>query len=451
MLAQTQDRLPPNSPESERGILGSILDAPEESLARCMEHMPSGPETFYDLRNRMIYESMMNISEAKKPIDVITLIAELGNDRLAEAGGVPYLCSLQDDLPSAANLPYYIETANEMLTLRKVIKTCAEIGAIAYEHPVASELLDQFEKTCLSIRPSKTGEKDIKTLVDSAIEKMEEVWRNKGAITGFPTGLIDLDRLTYGLHLGEVTVLAGFPGTGKTSMAMNIAEKAMLDLGMKVGVFSLEMTAESLVRRFICSHARINMRDIANNLLTPEAFVGLSRSASAIKKASIYFNDDSDMSVYQLRAKCRRMKQDHGLDFVIIDYMQLLTASGGVRKVESRQQEVADISRGIKGMARELNIPVLALSQLNDDGKLRESRAIGQDSDNVWVLCVEEDEDLMQMELPVTLRVNKSRNGPIGAVELLFRKRFTRFESVSKIDQKDIPKITPLPETRYKD
>ena len=422
-------------------------------MGKCIELLEGGAEAFYDLRNRTIYGAALDLFNSNQPIDLVTVVGQLKNsDMLEKVGGIAYVSALPDAMGSAANIEWYIVTVNEKHILRKIIAACTEAVGKAYESADVESSLDELERNVMAIRPaSKHKGKSIKELVRGAIRTIEAMFNSKGKTDGIGTGLIDLDILSGGLHDGEMTVLAGYPGSGKTSLAMNIAEHAMLNLGKKVGVFSLEMSAESLVTRCICSHARINLRNVRDGFLSVRDFPKITHASAAIANSAIYFEDDSDLSIYQLRAKARRLKQQHGIELVVVDYLQLLSAIGGSRKVESRQQEVADISRGVKAIARELRVPVIALSQLNDDGKLRETRAIGQDADNVWILQVDGDADSNEEAVPVTLSIAKARNGPRGKVNLTFLKPFTRFESAAKVSDRDIPPEDFSDKRPYKD
>lgn len=435
-----KDRLPPYDAAAEQGILGCILDSPSTSMPECEDRL-IGPDVFYDLRHRNLYRVLMCMSDAGTPIDMVTVTSQLNAmNKMESVGGSAYLSTLPGLIPSTQNLGAYIETVNGKSLLRSVIKTCSELIGDAFDwQESAEELLDQAERKMLAIRPNRgTGMPDIKQLVQQSINHIEGAFQRKGAIDGIATGFTDLDRLTGGLHPGEMTVIAGFPSSGKTSIAMNIAENVMLSGGKRVGVFSMEMSAVSLVTRFICSHARVNLRNIADGFLTERDFPRLTKAAMKISQAAIWFDDETELSIGRLRAKARRLFQQHQIEVVLIDYLQLMTAVGGTRKIENRQQEITDISRGVKALARELNIPVIILSQLNDDGKLRESRTPGQDGDNVWVLQVDEDEKDRPVGerdcTSVTLVIRKQRNGPCGRVPLTFLKQFTRFESAAKIE-----------------
>lgn len=445
------DRLPPHSPEAEQGVLGCILLSPNDCLSQCVDLLPAGPEAFYDLRHQTIYRVLLDMYDRQQAIDLITLqqaLKDLG--RLEGVGGVAYLGTLPDAVPSSANLSYYAAIVQEKYLLRKVVQTCTDIVGRVYDcEGEVNALLDDVERDIMAIRGAAVSAPALepKALVGEAMKDIEKAWQAAGRLTGLSTGLIDLDRLTGGLHPGEMTVIAAYPSCGKTSLALNIAERILLEDHMAVGINSLEMTAVSLVTRCICSHARVNLRNIGQGFIAERDFDRITGAAGAISSAAIRIDDTAGLSIYRLRAKARRLVQQHNIKLWVVDYLQLLNASGGARRVESRQQEVADISAGIKGLAKELNIPVLALSQLNDDGKLRESRAIGQDADNLWLLvpATGATETGPECALPVKLNVAKQRNGPTGIIDLVFLKAYTRFVSAAKIDpgdQPDLPRAT---------
>jgi len=434
----TIDRLPPHALEMEQGVISCVLQSPNDCMTECVSKMGNTPEIFYDLRHQTIFSALFEMYECRTVVDIITLQQWLKDAQtLEQVGGIAYLMTLQDASPSSANLSYYIEKIHEKYLLRKIIHTCTNVVSRVYdfEGEIAT-LMDEVEREILAINESREQkpEATIKELVKEAISDIEDMHQRQGAIAGISTGLIDLDRQTDGLKGGEMIVVAGYPGSGKTALAMNIAEHVSINQKLSVGVFTLEMPARALVRRFLFSNAKVNGHAIQRGTLTEGDISKLTTSAGRIASAHIHFDDSSDISVFELRAKARRMAQQHGIKFLVIDYLQLLSAVGGGRKVESRQQEVTDISRGIKAIARELEIPVLALSQLNDDGKLRESRAIGQDADGIWILKRDEEAD---EDGAVILDVAKNRNGPVGAVNLYFHKLFTRFESAAKVSDND--------------
>jgi replicative DNA helicase len=442
---RTVDKLPPYAGEAEAAILGCVLLNPNESMAICLERL-SGDGDFYDLRHQTIYDAMVRLYAEGKVVNLVSLIGKLKSlSMFEEVGGFGYLQTLPDATATAEHINQHIDEVVGKKLLRGIIQTCSKFSEMAYEEGTCSpqEILETFEKEALALMPKQTHKgKEMRELVSDAINEIERLHNSRGQIDGISTGLVDLDKLTGGLHDGEMIVVAGFPSSGKSALASNIAECAALNYGMPVGIFSLEMTAKSLVVRMICSQSRINLRNVRDGFLAERDFPKMTSAAGKLSRAKIFIEDISDLSIMQLRSMARRMKQQHGIKLVIVDYLQLLSAIGGARKIESRQQEVADISRGIKGMALELGIPVLALSQLNDDGKLRESRAIGQDADVLWILenydDAEESESTESKQMKLTIRKQRSGPAPV-AVHLTFLKSYTRFESAAKVTGEDNP------------
>lgn len=443
------DRLPPHSLEAEQGVLGCVLLAPSECVGQCIMAFKTS-EVFYDLRHRAIYEVCVELFDQKSPIEVLTLQQVLRDrHQLESVGGVAYLASLPDCVPSAANLAYYLEIVRDKFVLRRMISTCTDAVARAYEHQgEVDALLDGVERDVLQIAQDREDKATagIKELTQRAIDLIERMHQNQGALSGLATGFVDLDKMTTGLHGGEMVVIAGRPSTGKTSLAMNVAEHVALEQGLPVGVFSLEMTAESLVMRMICSKARLNLRHVNSGFLAERDFAKLSGAATKMSKAPLYIDDASGLSILQLRAKARRMHQQHGIKLFVIDYLQLMHSTA--RRAENRQQEVADISSGCKALAKELHVPCIVLSQLNREvekekgrkprlSDLRESGAVEQDADLVAILYrPERDEEEAQDQaeaVPINLLIAKQRNGPTGDVCLTFLKPYTRFETAAKI------------------
>jgi replicative DNA helicase len=452
------DRLPPHSVEAEQGILGCVLLAPHECMGECIERLKAGPAVFYDLRHRTIYEVLAEMYDRKEAIDLITLQQRLKDRQLLEGvGGYPYLSSLPDAVPSAANLAFYVEIIREKFLLRRLIQTCSEVIGRVYEHEgEVDSLLDEVERDVLRVSEDRVENSvaTIKDLVHGAINTIEQYHQRQGMLTGVGTGFPDLDKMTSGLHEGEMVVVAARPSMGKTSLAMNVVEHVTVDLRLPVGVFSLEMTAESLVLRMLCSRSRVNLRNIRDGFLAERDFPKLTGAAGKLANAPLFIDDTSGLSILQLRAKARRMWQQFGIKLFVIDYLQLLHSTA--RRAENRQQEIADISNGIKSLAKELKVPVIVLSQLNRElekdrnrkprlSDLRESGSIEQDADLVALLYKPtsgEDEEgggLDQDAVPVNLLIAKQRNGPTGDVNLTFLKSFTRFESAAKISSDDIP------------
>jgi replicative DNA helicase len=452
------DRLPPHSPEAERGVLGCVLLAPKEGLGFCIEKIKGGSEVFYDLRHQTIFEVLAQMYDRKEPIDLITLQQELKDRKQLDAvGGLTYLAGLGDAVPSSANLEYYLEIVREKYLLRRMIQTCTSLVGRVYEYEGdVDALLDEIERDVLRISEERveTDSQTIKELVHKAINTIEEFHQRQGMLTGVGTGFPDLDKMTSGLHGGEMIVIAARPSMGKTSLAMNIAEHVAVEQRLPVGVFSLEMTAESLVLRMLCSRSRVNLRNIRDGFLAERDFPKLTGAAGKLANAPLFIDDSSGLSILQLRAKARRMFQQFGIRLFVIDYLQLLNSTS--RRAENRQQEIADISNGIKALAKELNVPVIVLSQLNRElekdknrkprlSDLRESGAIEQDADLVTLLYRPnsgDDEDGAAQEQDATavnLFIAKQRNGPTGDVPLTFLKGYTRFESAAKVTAEDLP------------
>ncbi len=452
------DRLPPHSPEAERGVLGCVLLSPRDSMGVCIEKFRRGSELFYDLRHQHIFDLLAEMYDQKEAVDLITVQQRLKDRNQLEAvGGIAYLSALVDSTPSAANLEYYADIVREKYLLRRMIQTCTGVVSRVYGHEgEVDSLLDEVERDVLRISEERVEatSRTIKDLVHKAINTIEEFHQRQGMLTGIATGFPDLDKLTSGLHGGEMIVIAARPSMGKTSLAMNIVEHAAVDQQLPVGVFSLEMTAESLVLRMLCSRSRVNLRSIRDGFLAERDFPKLTGSAGKLAGAPIFIDDTSGLSILQLRAKARRMYQQFGIKLFVIDYLQLLNSTS--RRAENRQQEIADISNGIKALAKELDVPVIVLSQLNRElekdknrkprlSDLRESGAIEQDADLVGLLyraTTGDDEDGGSQEMdavPVNLLIAKQRNGPTGDVNLTFLKSFTRFESAARVSADDVP------------
>ncbi len=467
------DRLPPHSLEAEQGVLGCILLAPNPGMGESLELLHGNPEVFYDLRHQTIYRMLVEMFDQQQPIDLITLQQRLRDtqprderqrpqpgNQLDQVGGLPYLTTLPETVPSAANLGYYANIVYEKYLLRRLIQTCTGVIGRLYEHEgEVDALMDEVERDILRISEDRVegGIAPMRELIHTAISQIEARHTTPGLLVGLSTGFTDLDRLTSGLHAGEMVVIAARPSVGKTSLAMNIAEHVAVELRQPVGVFSLEMTAESLVMRLLCSLARVNLRAVREGFLATRDFPKLTGAAGRLSGAPLFIDDTSGLSILQLRAKARRLAQQHGIKLFVVDYLQLLHSTA--RRVDNRQQEIADISNGLKALAKELRVPVVVLSQLNRDvekrgageaprlSDLRESGAIEQDADLVGLLYRDskgkDDEDagrdFDEDAMPVKLYIAKQRNGPTGELNLTFLKSFTRFESAAKIGEEDIP------------
>ncbi|MEI6781082.1 MAG: replicative DNA helicase [Verrucomicrobiota bacterium] len=456
--ASRVDRLPPHSPEAEQGVLGCVMLAPNECMGECIEKFKQGAEAFYDLRHQTIFAMLVEMFDSREAIDVITLQQRLKNKQLLEeVGGIAYLAALPDTVPSSANLSYYLEIVQEKYLLRRMISICTDVVGRVYEFEgEVDALMDEVERDILRISESRVQSQTItiKELVKKAINTIEGFHQRQGMLTGVGTGFADLDKMTSGLHGGEMVVIAARPSMGKTSLAMNIAEHVAIEQRLPVGVFSLEMTSESLVLRMLCSRSRVNLRNVREGFLAERDFPKLTGAAGKLASSPLFIDDSSGLSILQLRAKARRMSQQYGIKLFVIDYLQLLHSTA--RRAENRQQEIADISSGIKSLAKELKVPVIVLSQLNRElereknrkprlSDLRESGAIEQDADLVGLLykpSSDEEESASAVEqdaVPVNLLIAKQRNGPTGDVNLTFFKSYTRFESAAKVSDEDMP------------
>ena len=450
------DRTPPHDTAAEQGVLGCILLDPKENLSSCMAKIKD-ESMFYDLRHKAIYSALVQMSERSIPIDLLTLSHQLRTDgELDNIGGVAYLAELQDGVPSAANLEYYFDIVRDRGLLRKVIHTCTKAIADAYEETSEVErLIGEVEQSVLDIQTehSISDNITIKDHVKQAIDTIEDYFKNKGGSTGIETGFTDFDRMTTGMHGGEMIVVAARPSMGKTSLAMNIVEHVVLKEGLPVGVFSLEMSADALVMRMLCSLAGINLRDLRDGFLQNRDFPRIVDASGKLSKSGLHIDDSGGLSIIQLKARARRMWQQHGTKLFVIDYMQLLHSTSR-RGGENRQQEIAEISSGIKALAKELSVPIIVLSQLNRElekdknrkprlSDLRESGAIEQDADLVGLLYkpggADNDDDEADSEAEqINLLIAKQRNGPTGDVRLIFRKEFTRFENAANFNDDEV-------------
>lgn len=452
------DRLPPNSVEGEQGVIGCVLLSPNDSMPVCIDKFATS-EVFFDLRHRAIYDCLLEMYDKKEPIDLITVQQTLKDrNQLQEVGGLAYLAGLPDMVPSAANLPYYVEILREKYVLRQMIGTCTEVVSRAYDHQgEVDELIDQVDHDIHAITDradQRTTVRRARELVNCSVEIIERAYARQGEIDGIATGFIDFDKMTGGLHEGEMIIIAARPGGGKSSMSMNIADHVSVSLHLPVGVFSLEMTGESLMTRAICSRARVNMMNVRDGFLAERDFVRLATAAGQLRHAPLIIDDASGLSIMQLRAKARRLHQQYDIRLLIIDYLQLMHSTN--RKADNRQQEVADISSGVKALSKELRIPIIALCQLNRElekagrkprlSDLRESGGLEADADVVGLLYKQkqqgdDDENANTSEqdaIPMVLDIAKQRSGPTGPVHLTFMRSITRFESAARVSDDEV-------------
>lgn len=419
------DRLPPHSSEAEQGVLGCIMLAPMTCFDDCGARL--SVDDFYDLRHQSIYKAMSSLRSNNINIDILSLYQQLKADESSESiGGLAYLNQLEDATPSAANLSYYLDIVLEKATLRRLISVSTEFIGRAYEARDVAGLLDAFEIAALAIRPGRRQTSDIKSLINHAIDKIEYRVNNPDKLSGMETSLIDLDAMTSGVHSGEMVVIAGFPSTGKSALAMNIAVHNALK-GVPAAIFTAEMTPTAIALRSLCSSARSNAKRIYEGDVPR-----LTVAAGKISHAPLHIESASGLTIGQLQAIARSLRQKHGVKIFVVDYIQLLSGVG-----DNREQQISSISKGCKAMAMENDAAVLALSQLTDDGKLRESRAIGQDADTVWKL--ENDGEWQPLIQPIKLNIEKCRDGETGRVDLTFFKQWTLFQDRAKVESEDVP------------
>jgi len=439
----------PSSLDAEKGVLCSILLSPGEVLGECIERIDE--KHFHLPSHETIYLVLVELWKESKPIDLITLTQSL-KDRniLDQVGGAAAVSDLFTFVPTAANVAYYLDILKEKFLLRQIIGTCTEYAARSYEEQGdVRMLLDEVEANILAIGEErfKGSQPDMKAEVMKAIDSLEKLMQNRGGIAGLPTGFKKLDQMTSGLHPAEMFVIAARPSMGKTALAMNIAEHVAVETGKAVGVFSLEMSTTQLVQRMLCSLARVNLENIRNGFPGKQDIPRIAAAAERLSNSKIYIDDTAGLSILELRAKARRMKDRFGIDLIVIDYLQLLKSTSR-RAQENRQIEIAEISSGVKALAKELKVPIIVLAQLNrepekrEGGKprlsdLRESGSIEQDADVVALLVrsayYEKDEEASEDRVgEAELIIAKQRNGPTGDIPLTFLSKFTRFESRSE-------------------
>ena len=441
--------VPPQNLEAEEAVLGSIL-LEQDSIISVMEFLV--PDDFYRVAHQLIFAAMIELNQNSEAIDPITVSEKLRQkNQIDNVGGEAGIIELLDKVPTAANVEFYTQIVLEKSTRRKLIKTSTNIVKNAYqEDETIANVLDTAERDILSVSEgrNKAGFIPIRDVLHDAYESLEERSKNNGEVTGIATGYIGLDRMTSGLHADELIILAARPSVGKTAFVLNIAKNVTVNLNETLAIFSLEMGAESLVERIICSHASINAGHLKTGKLTDEEYTQYFVATGVLAEAPIYIDDTPGIRVSEIRAKCRRLKQERtNLVLVVIDYLQLIEGNGK----ESRQQEVSEISRNLKKLAKELKVPVIALSQLSRGveqrqdkrpimSDIRESGSIEQDADIVAFLYrddyyrqePDENGQVPEVEPNSTIEViiEKNRSGPRGTVELNFMKEFNKFTNL---------------------
>ncbi len=444
-IEETLRRVPPQNLEAEESVLGGILL--DNQVANLVLPILR-PEDFYREAHRKIFTAIQGLAERGAPVDTVTLTEALRQrEQLQEIGGPSFIAELVDRVPTAANVEYYAQIVKEKALLRGLISAATEIATQAFESRVeVASFVDEAERKIFSIAEQKIRPAfyAVSELLPLSIKEVEHLFERKELITGVPTGFHDLDRLTAGLQKGDLVIIAGRPGMGKTALALNVGTHAAMQGGLAVAVFSLEMSKEQLVLRMLCSEARVNYQDVRSGRLRERDFTRLAAAAGELHQAAIYIDDSAGLSVLELRAKARRLaretaaKSGHPLGLIIVDYLQLMRGSG---RSDSREQEISEISRSLKGLAKELGIPIVALSQLNRKveetsdrrpvmANLRESGAIEQDADVIAFVYREAayNRELSdEQEAEAEIIVGKQRNGPTGTVYVTFLKEYMRF------------------------
>jgi len=437
-------KLPPQHIEAEQSILGGIL-IENDAINRVTEILDA--DDFYRDAHRKIFNALINLSERDEPADLITLTNELRKtDQLDSIGGASYIASLIDSVPTAANIEYYAKIVKEKAILRKLIQTSTEIITQSYEDRGDVEgFLDEAERAIFDISEKRVRPSfySIREIVKDSFTTIERLFKKKELVTGVPSGFKELDRMTAGFQPSDLIIIAGRPSMGKTAFCLDVAEYAAIDNKIPVAIFSLEMSKEQLVIRMLCSQAHVEGTRLRTGYLNESDWPKLTIAAGNLSEAPIYIDDTAALSALELRAKARRLKADRGLGMVIVDYLQLMK---GRARVESRQQEISEISRSLKALSKELNIPVIAVSQLSRKTEertgnrpqlsdLRESGAIEQDAD--LILFIYRDEVYNRSEDnpnrgKAEVIIGKQRNGPIGKIDLAFLDKFTTFKDLYK-------------------
>jgi len=443
-MGNQEVKVPPQNIEAEIAVLGSML-LEEDAIPLVLELVDGF--CFYKDSNRKIFEAIMSLYDAHKVVDLITLTDELKKkDMLDDIGGATYLTSLVDNVPTAANVQYYAKIVKERSILRSLITNATQIVKEGFESKDnVDQLLDRAERLIFEISDhrAESGYAPIKDIIKDSIETIDKLYQRKAHVTGLPTGFVDLDIKTAGLQASDLIVVAGRPSMGKSALAVSIAEHIGVIEKIPVAFFSLEMSKEQLVQRMLCSHARVDAHKVRSGYLSPSDWPKLTAAAGKLSEAPIYIDDTPAISALELRAKARRMKSHHDIKMCVVDYLQLMRGSGSI---ENRQQEISEISRSIKALARELDVPIIAISQLSravetrQDHRpqlsdLRESGAIEQDADLVILLLREEYYTPTEENKGIAeVIIAKQRNGPVGSVRLTFIKEYMRFENLVRME-----------------
>ncbi len=440
-MADELKKVPPQQLEAEQSLLGGIL-IDNDGLPSAMEIL-TGDE-FYRESHRVVFRAVQDLFERNEPVDLVTVVSLLNEkNKLEAAGGAGYIASLVESVPSAANVQAYARIVNEKALLRRLIQAAGEISAWCYGGGKnVEEILDHAESSIFTITENRIRNSyaSIKDVVKKSIEAIERFQEHREMVTGVPSHFTDLDKLTAGFQPSDLIILAARPSMGKTAFALNIARNAALLSGVPVGFFSLEMSKDQLAMRLLCSEGRVDSHKVRMGFLSQQECAKLLTAAGAFMDAPIFIDDTPSISTLELKAKARRMKADRGLGLVVVDYLQLMR---GKESSERREQEISDISRSLKGLAKELNVPVIALAQLNRKveernnkrplmSDLRESGAIEQDADIIAFIYRDEVYNATTADKGIAeIIIGKQRNGPTGEVKLAYIDTYTRFENLA--------------------
>ena len=449
-IESTLSKLPPQNIEAEQSVLGAVL-IDNNALIAALELIAE--DDFYKESHRRIFSSMSELFDKNEPIDIITLTDQLKRKNTLDAvGGSGYLASLASMVPTSANVRYHSKIVREKAMLRGLLRSVTDIASNVYESELdPEELIDFAEKTVfdLSDKRIKASFVTLKEVIKDSFQMIEHLYDRKEAITGVPSGFGKLDELTTGFQKSDLIIVGGRPSMGKTAFSLNIAQHVGVELKEPVAIFSLEMAKEQLAFRMLCSEAMVNSNDIRKGFIRKDDWHKLTSAASKLAESPIFIDDSSGMTVLEMRAKARRLKAEHGLSMIIVDYLQLMRGRG---HAERREQEISEISRSLKGLAKELRVPVIALSQLNRGvetrggskkptlADLRESGAIEQDADVIIFLYRDEvyNKEMQDNKNKAEIIVAKQRNGPTDTVPLTFLAHCTRFTDYTDREYRDI-------------
>lgn len=440
------DRVPPQNVEAEQSVLGAMM-IEREAISKVSEILK--PEDFYREAHRLIYNAMMELFNKNDAVDLVTVVEVLRREeKLEAAGGIAYVSALANSVPTAANVMYHARIVEEKALLRQLITTATNVAGMGYEaNEEVAVIMDKAEKMILEVANRRAGQEfaSIKNIIFDVFDKVSELYSSKGGITGLPTGFKDLDKLTSGLQPSDLILIAARPSMGKTAFVLNIAQHIAVREKQAVAFFSLEMSKEQLVQRMLCAEAPIDAQRLRIGELENNDWDKLVRAADRLAAAPIFIDDTAGITVMEMRSKARRLKIEHDLKLIIIDYLQLMQGSTGSSRNENRQQEISEISRSLKALARELKVPVIALSQLSRSvesrqvkkpmlSDLRESGSLEQDADIVAFIYREDYYEPDTERKNITdIIVAKHRNGPVDSIQLFFHKQFTKFSDLSRM------------------